>query len=363
MGKIRRAMDFIKENYTCELGTHEEMDVIWIHFPKDQRLVQQLREQVIAHWSNSQKCWYARDIDKYRLLFGLPPKSIAKEAFLQIDLANQPGFKRYQERLVLKGYSSNTVRTYSLEFAQFLSSLKSHPAWELTPERLQSYFLYCIEKLKLSENQIHSRINAIKFYYEQVLHQEKMFFDIPRPKKPLLLPKSLNFAEIKRLFRATDNLKHLLVLKLCYGMGLRVSEIVNLKIADIDSQQMKVLISRGKGKKDRYVNLPESILEELRHYYIVYHPKIFLFEGQYGGAYSVRSAQSVFKQAMNKAGIRKQIGIHGLRHSYATHLLELGTDISLIQKLMGHNDIKTTLIYAQATDKSLIKVKSPLDQI
>jgi site-specific recombinase XerD len=234
---------------------------------------------------------------------------------------------------------------------------------DLSPERLQSYFYYCAHELKLSENAIHSRMNAVKFYYEQVLHREKMFFDIPRPKKPLSLPKSLNFEEVKRLFSVVSNHKHLLMLKLCYGLGLRVSEIVHLKIRDIDSQRLKVLIERGKGKKDRFVNLPESVLKELCQYYLEYQPKEYLFEGQFGGAYSVRSAQTVFKAAMDKAGIHKKIGIHGLRHSYATHLLELGTDISLIQKLLGHNNIKTTLIYTQITDKSLIKVKSPLDYL
>lgn len=241
--------------------------------------------------------------------------------------------------------------------------LKEHPVQKLSPERLQSYFLYCAKELKLSENQIHSRMNAIKFYYEQVLRREKMFFNIPRPKKPLLLPKYLNRQEVQKLFEATDNLKHRLILKLCYGMGLRVSEIVNLKIGDIDSQRMQVLVSRGKGKKDRYVNLPETILKELRLYYAAYHPQKYLFEGQYGGAYAVRSAQLVFKDAMQKAGIKKNIGIHGLRHSYATHLLELGTDISLIQKLLGHHDIKTTQIYTHVSQRDLSKVKSPLDRI
>jgi len=126
---------------------------------------------------------------------------------------------------------------------------------------------------------------------------------------------------------------------------------------------MKVLIAAGKGKKDRYVNLPQTILEELRLYYRAFAPKTDLFEGEAGGQYSDRSAQAVFKNAMNKAGIIKTVGIHSLRHSYATHLLEYGTDISLIQKLLGHNDIKTTLSYTQVTNRSVAKVQSPLDQL
>ena len=153
------------------------------------------------------------------------------------------------------------------------------------------------------------------------------------------------------------------MLKLCYGMGLRVSEIVNLKVRDIDSTRMQVLIEAAKGKKDRYVNLPESILEPLRLYYHNYRPRIYLFEGQFGGQYTIRSVQQVFKAAMLKAGINKSVGIHGLRHSFATHLLEAGTDMVFIQKLLGHSNIKTTEIYAQISRNSLGNVRSPLDDL
>ena len=153
------------------------------------------------------------------------------------------------------------------------------------------------------------------------------------------------------------------MLKLCYGMGLRVSEIVNLKITDIDSKAMQVFIERAKGKKDRYVNLPETLLEQLRAYYVEYSPKKYLFEGQYGEQYSIRSCQKVFQTAMEKAKINKEIGIHGLRHSFATHLLEQGTDIRFIQELLGHKDIKTTLLYTHVSNQSVKKVKSPLDNM
>jgi site-specific recombinase XerD len=146
-------------------------------------------------------------------------------------------------------------------------------------------------------------------------------------------------------------------------MGLRVSEIVNLKIADIDSKRMLVLIERGKGKQDRYVPLPSTILEDMRDYFITYRPKTYLFEGQYGGQYSIRSAQTVFKNAMQKAKINKAVGIHGLRHSYATHLLECGTDMYFIQKLLGHKDIRTTEIYAKVSNRQLGNIKSPLDDL
>ena len=146
-------------------------------------------------------------------------------------------------------------------------------------------------------------------------------------------------------------------------MGLRVSEIVELKISNIDSERMLVHIENSKSKKDRYVPLPETVLEDLRDYFIEYRPNEFLFEGQHGGQNSVRSVQSIFKTAMKKAKIKKTIGVHGLRHSYATHLLEAGTDIRFIQELLGHNSLKTTQIYTHITDISKSKIKSPLDTL
>lgn len=271
--------------------------------------------------------------------------------------------QRFLDTIRLKGYSPNTERTYRNECVQLLQALCSTPVDTLTPERLRSYMLHCTTVLKLSEATLHSRLNAIKFHMEQVLHREKFFTDIPRPKKPRTLPKHLSQQDVKRLFDQTKNLKHNTMLRLCYGMGLRVSELVGLKVQDIDSGTMQVHIRRAKGKKDRYVTLPTSILEQLRAYVKEYRPKEYLFEGQLGGAYTTRSAQAVFKQAMQKAGIQKDIGIHGLRHSYATHLLEAGTDIGFIQKLLGHEDIRTTLLYTQVTDRNLKQIKSPLDSL
>jgi len=356
-------MTFSTQPYKFTLGTYRQKDVIWISFPYEQNLINQLKKHTNARWCPTQKAWYVVDGKFYRNLFDIPQKSLGKEAFSKIHPINRPAVKRLRELLELKGYSANTLKTYSTELAQLLYVLNDFPVDELSPEQLRSYCLYCTKKLKLSENQMHSRINAMKFYFEQVLGRKKFFFNIPRPKKPSTLPKLLAVEEVAKLFKVTENIKHLAILKLCYGMGLRVSEIVNIKIAHIDSHRMQVLISRGKGKKDRYVNLPESVLDLLRRYYHKYKPGEFLFEGQYGGSYSIRSAQAVFKTALKKAGIQKKVGIHSLRHSYATHLVEYGTDISLIQKLLGHSRIKTTQIYTHVSQNSLSAVQSPLDRM
>jgi site-specific recombinase XerD len=282
---------------------------------------------------------------------------------MKISDINKHALEQLRRELVLRGYSKNTQRTYCNEFKQFLQLLGNHDVNYMSNERIRSYFLYCADKLQLKNSQINSRYNAIKFYYEQVLKRNMLLINLPRPKRASQLPKHISTRDIKKLFSVVTNQKHALMLKLCYGMGLRVSEIVNLKVKDIDSGNMQVLIENGKGKKDRYVNLPESLLEDLRDYYKKYHPKKYLFEGQSSGKYSIRSVQNVFKSAMKKANINKDVGIHGLRHSYATHLLESGTDISYIQQLLGHSNIRTTLTYANVAQKSLKKVKSPLDNL
>ncbi len=354
---------FDHRNYVFEPGQHNGKEVIWISFPYNKNLILYLKNNTKASWSQSNKKWYVPDNAHYRKLFGLEIKNNTESTIKSISVVNQNAFIKYVNHLKLRGYSPNTIKTYSNEFAQLLKTINNHPVDDLTPEKLRSFFLYCINTLKLSDNLIHSRINAVKFYFEQVLKREKMFLDIPRPKKPSILPKAISTQDIKKMLLVSDNIKHQLLLKMCYGMGLRVSELVNLKITDIDSKRMQVLISQSKGKKDRYIILPESILDQLRIYYLEYKPNDYLFEGQNGGQYSVRSVQQVFKNAMKKAKINKKVGIHSLRHSYATHLIEQGTDIRFVQELLGHKNIKTTMIYTGLTDQAKRKIKSPLDSL
>lgn len=356
-------MDFQNPNiFKYSAGLHKNQTVIWIHFEYNKDYIVAVKK-LSAHWSQTQKCWYAPDTNRFRAIFGLEDKVIGKNAFSKIAEVNRPELKKMHEELQLKAYSTATIKTYLLEFAQLLYALKNVPVASLSYQKLRSYFLYCITKHKISENHLHSRINAVKFYFEQVLKKDKFLMEIPRPKKPSILPKAFNQKDILRIFSAVTNEKHLLMLKLCYGMGLRVSEVVALKLTDIDSRQMHVLVQSGKGKKDRYAALPKSVLEDLRNYYKKYKPTYYLFEGQSGGKYTTRSLQIVFKNAMKNAGINKPVGVHGLRHSYATHLLDYGTEVVFIQKLLGHKDIKTTQRYLSVTNQSLKNLISPLDRL
>jgi len=359
-------MAFNPKNYQFTTGEHENRIVIFVHFPFDVLLKNDLKQKFsVAKWYPIGKCWVLPDSNSIRKEIGMEPKTESGKAVLsKIHPVNLSSLERMREVLLLKAYSPSTIKIYCNEFSQLLYLLKDIHVDTLTPERLRSYLLYCIRDLKLSENAIHSRMNAIKFYFEQVLRRNKFFFEeIPRPQKKSSLPKVFSKQDIAKIFAKVDNPKHLLMLKLCYGMGLRVSEIVNLKIKDIDSKRMLVHLEAAKGKKDRCVKLPSSILEDLRNYFKAYRPKTYLFEGQYGGQYAIRSAQSVFKNAMEKAKVNKTVGIHGLRHSYATHLLESGTDMFFIQKLLGHKDIKTTEIYTKVSNRQLGNIRSPLDDL
>lgn len=348
--------------WEAKIIKHKGENRIAVYFEKNAEWIAQIKQIEGSRWSQSLQAWHLPDTEENRNRFKIV-LSEGKSALSQIQDDNLLVLQRFIEQIQLMGYSNSTLKTYRNEFGHFLNALKDTPAQDCTVEDIRNYILYCINELRLSEASIHSRINAIKFYYELVLKQERFLIEVPRPKKPLKLPKVIAPVDIKKLFNVTQNLKHNTMLKLCYGLGLRVSEIINLKITDIDSKSMQVFLERAKGKKDRYVNLPESILGQLRAYFIEYKPKIYLFEGQSGGQYSSRSAQQVFKNALINAKINKTVGIHSLRHSFATHLLEQGTDIRFIQELLGHNDIKTTLIYTEVSDKNLRKIISPLDNL
>lgn len=290
------------------------------------------------------------------------PKKIKSQN--NIHAINEQVIPSMQQLLHLKGYSQSTQKTYLSEMSVFLKEIKHEPANNFSIARLKDYLQYCHSTLKLTENTIHSRMNALKFYYEQVLQQEKLFWTIPRPKKRIQLPKILSEEKIIASLLSVSNLKHQAILLTAYSAGLRVSEAVSIKVTDIDSDRMQIFIRCAKGKKDRMVTLSVYCLQILREYVKQYKPKTFLFEGQSEKEhYSTRSAQIIFKEATKKLNIPASISFHSLRHSYATHLLENGTDIKLIQHLLGHNDIKTTLRYTHVSVKTLNKIESPLDKI
>lgn len=285
-------------------------------------------------------------------------------AAMHIYPCNQQATGQLIQHLQLKSYSPSTIETYSRGLVQFLAAIKNTPAESFTTQRIKDYLQYCHTTLKLSEATLHSRMNALKFYFEQVLGKEKFFWEIPRPKKPLKLPKVISEEKILEGLTKVKNLKHKIILLLAYSAGLRVSEVIKLKLTDINSDRMQIFVQAAKGKKDRMATLSQAILPLLRDYYKKYRPVHWLFEGQPKEKhYCPRSAQSLFKTAYQNLRLPPTCSFHSLRHSYATHLLDNGTDITYIQKLLGHNDIKTTLRYTHVSNKDIGKIESPLDKI
>lgn len=372
---------------TIQYLHHHNRDNIAIYFPYDGPIIKKVKKIPCISWSGFHKCWYV-PLTKlhYRLVLSTlseieidtaPLKKFLREnkvpgtGLLQQRLPGVSGdnvkeLSKLLEYLHLKAYSKSTIKTYRNEFTSFLKLAKEKPVREFSREQLKRYILYCIKTEKLQEATIHSRINALKYYYEQVLGKEKMFFEIPRPKKPLQLPKVMGEMELGRLFNALTNKKHKAILFTAYSAGLRVSEVVNLTLPDIDSDRMQLFIRRAKGKKDRVVNLSPVLLDLLRAYYksLGTRPLKYLFEGQVPGTpYSVKSAQRVFQMAKEKAGISKDVSFHALRHSFATHLLEKGVDIRYIKDILGHFSIKTTERYLHVRKDVLVNISSPLDDL
>ncbi len=274
------------------------------------------------------------------------------------------GYKKcpesYLQKLELKKYSINTARTYTAMFEAFINHYKEVEILELGEREIREYLTKKVAK-QVSDSQLNQIVNSIKFYFEIVLGMPNRFYYIERPRKKDKLPVVLSKEEVKSIIKNTNNIKHHCIISLMYSAGLRVSELLNLKIKDLDSGRMMVRIENSKGGKDRYTLLSNSLLEELRTYYKEYRPKEFLFEGQHGGVYSSNSVRKILKQACTKSKIQKKVITHTLRHSFATHLLEQGTDLRSIQTLLGHYSIATTEIYTHVANNTMKNIKNPLD--
>ena len=266
----------------------------------------------------------------------------------------------YLDKLELKGYANNTVKTYVSCFEKFINQYPSIPVSHLNEFHIREYLKFLTRK-KLSNAYINQTINSIKFYYEIVLGLPNRFYDIERPRTSRKLPTVLSKEEIKMMLNATNNLKHKCILAVLYSAGLRRSELLNLKLSDIDSQRMVIKVNDAKGNKDRYTLLAQSVLEDLRLYYREYKPRNYLFEGKLKEKYSATSVQKIIDYTVKKAGINKHITAHVLRHSFATHLLENGTDLRYIQMLLGHNSTKTTEIYTHVATNRFTVIKNPID--
>lgn len=274
----------------------------------------------------------------------------------------QVALHRTEEQLRVRRYSSSTIKSYLNHLKHFFTEHPDIQLPDIDSELIRGYIVKRVAEGNYAESTQGQMLNAVKFWLEQVEGRERAFYDL-RPKKKKLLPKVLSVEEVVRLFNAIDNLKHRCILKTIYSGGLRLSEVTNLRIADVHSDRMQLFIHTGKGKKDRYTTLSKGLLLNLREYFLEYEPQYWLFEGQTGGKYSNRSVQAILRKAVDKSRINPYCTVHTLRHSYATHLLEQGTSLRHIQTLLGHENSATTEIYTHVSNHEKQQVISPLDRL
>ncbi len=357
-----------------------------LDFVLDDTLKEIIKPLPYVKWSATHKCFYAFSDDitfkaLYKQLRDLKlfvdysqiqkprvfPVTVAKVSkplnLPQLSETTKKDLARFARWMQEKRLAASTVKTYQAVTALFLQYLELKRATNPDAVWIQRFNHDYILKGGHSVSYQNQCINGIKKYFAfKSMEVESM--NIERPRKEKRLPLVLSKEEIKKIFEATYNLKHRTLLSLIYSAGLRIGEALALRPQDIDRHRMLIHIKMAKGKKDRYTLLSANILQLLETYYRMYKPKIYLFEGQFGGPYTSSSAQQVLKKAMGKAGILKQgITLHSLRHSFATHLLESGTDIRYIQSLLGHNSPNTTMIYTHVSEKGLKNIKNPFDDL
>jgi integrase/recombinase XerD len=266
-----------------------------------------------------------------------------------------------EQQLNLKGYSVNTRRTYLHQLKEFFIFYNETSALDITESEIRNYMLYLVEKKKVSRSTHGQAINAIKFFYERVLKQERKVYHLERPLREKRLPAVLSADEILSMFAQLQNVKHKLMMMLLYSGGLRRSELLNLRAGDVDIDRRVIFIRGGKGKKDRQTILADRVVPLFGEYIKKYDPMLWLFQGPDGGQYSATSLRKILERAAKGAGIRKRVTLHMLRHSFATHLLEGGTSTRYIQVLLGHESPKTTEQYTHVAAAGIYRVKSPLD--
>ena len=339
--------------------THKGSKRIVVYFEKNTEWIARIKRLEGSRWSQSLLAWHLPDTEENRIRFKLTPLSHSipsSEGIVQIE--------KFKQWLRSKRYSESTVTTYSEALKSFLVFYRAKAVANINNEDVIIYNNEYILKNNLSASFQNQTVNAIKLFFQTIRDTKMMVDSIHRPKRAKVLPNVLSKEEIKLILNAHSNIKHKAMLSMIYSCGLRRSELLHLRFSDIDAKRNIVLLKNAKGKKDRIAPLSPKILKMLREYYKDYKPAVWLFEGQIKGEqYSEKSLQSVLKQALQKTGITKPVSLHWLRHSYATHLLESGTDLRYIQELLGHSSSKTTEIYTHVSTKSIQQIKSPFDDL
>ncbi len=361
------------------LTHHRQQSVILIKSPVDAKLTYAIKCIKSSKWSQTLKTWYVPyskeilfeinnllgsicHLDVVELQAQLKAKETAFLINQWMKMEAQLKLDRFINWMKSRRYSNNTIETYTAALTTFLKYHFPKRLEEICNQDIIEFNTEYILKNNLSSSYQNQVVNAIKLFFLQIENRKLVVELIHRPKREKRLPNVLSKEEVKAILEAHSNIKHKAMLSLIYSCGLRCSELLNLKPEHIDSKRGLVIIKQAKGRKDRITPLSIKILNLLRQYFVLFKPKTYLFEGRNAGEkYDERSLQLVLKQSLEKAKITKPVTLHWLRHSFATHLLENGTDIRYIQELLGHSSSKTTEIYTHVSNKELQKITSPFD--
>ncbi|MFY7669590.1 tyrosine-type recombinase/integrase [Tenacibaculum sp. MEBiC06402] len=353
---------------TLSSKKHRGEICIFISFAFDSDIIDLIKKNTSALWSNTNKAWYLPLSNKNRyelqeLLKKYNVKDTIKETYLELTDEQKEFLNGYYLFLKGKRYSKSTLKTYTFFIAHFVSFYSDLDLKRLNNIHVRKFIETIFLKRKYSISTQRQFISAVKLFTQYFPETGIQNLELTRPKKSKKLPVVLSQEEVISIIRATKNLKHRAVITLLYSSGIRISELLALKISDINIERRQVRIENAKGRRDRYVILAENFIPLLLNYYHTYQPKVFLIENLKGQKYSASSVRKFIKKSCVKAGALKHVTPHTFRHSFATHLLEDGVSLRHIQELLGHSKPETTMIYTQVTQKSLLKIKSPLDQL
>ncbi len=348
-----------------------------ITFPYSEDRVRKIKTVTGRRWDSISRAWTVpytmQNLKKLSELFEdeditwrnlkVRPDMSGTDSITEGSLTKEDVLTAFTNYLKLKGYSRKTIKSYSNHIKRFLDYIQDKIE-SIDVQNIHSYMLLLLEEKSCSHSYVNQAVNSIKLLCEGVLNKGSIAVSIPRPKKESKLPVVLSQEEVYRILNSLQNLKHKSILTLVYSAGLRVGEVVGLKIKEIDSKRMLIHIRQGKGRKDRYTILSAAALKVLREYAKTYRPDDWLFPGSSEGRHiTERTVQKIFKEALEKSKIRKTVTVHSLRHSFATHLLENGTDLRYIQELLGHKSSETTELYTHVSRKDITRMQSPLDRI
>ena len=384
----------LTKKITISKATLRDVPVICIAFPFDDSIKARVKQHEGTRWSKSLNCWYIPekmfDMDLFFNAFSpiadvdytairtsskqvidkLPPSSSKgkriKPSILKMSLEDltKEKINIFRSWMEQKRYSESTVNSYIHQLEIFFSYYHHKPISEIDNQDINNYHNHFILKNKLSTTFQQQTVSALKLFYCKIENKNLTADKIERPRKNSPLPKVISKSNVQLLLKSITNPKHKMAMVMIYSCGLRRSELINLHLTDIDSKRMALTIVNSKGKKDRVIPISENLMDRIRSFYFSHKPRVYLIEGNIPGkSLSSTSLQKIFAQALVRSKINNKFTLHCLRHSYATHLLENGTDLRYIQDLLGHKSSKTTEIYTHVSMKSLKNIRNPLDDL